>query len=118
MFEVLKKNYEFTNVFRRGKSLYGKELSLHYRRTNRDLNRFGVTTVRNYGNAVKRNRKRRLIREAFRNIEPQCLTAYDIVVMGRISDVESSYDSIYNELEYLLKKAKILNLDSNENNTQ
>ncbi len=110
LFDILKKNYEFTNVFKRGNSLFARELSLHYRKTNREKNRFGVTTVKNYGNVVKKNRKRRLIREAFRKLEPQCLTAYDIVVMGRVSDKESNFNSVYNELEYLLKKAKILDV--------
>ena len=50
-------------------------------------NRFGVVTGKKVGNAVKRNRARRIIREAFRLLDPvlkeKTQKRYDFVFVAR-----------------------------------
>ncbi len=43
----------------------------------------GITTSKKIGNAVERNRSRRVIRAAFRDIFPSVKGGYDIVFVAR-----------------------------------
>ncbi len=45
--------------------------------------RIGITTSKKIGNAVQRNRARRVIREAYRQLAPQISGGYDIVFVAR-----------------------------------
>jgi len=59
------------------------------------LQRIGIITSRRVGNAVKRNRARRLFREIFRHNQKTLPKNYDIVVV-----VRSTFDSAsYGELQ-------------------
>lgn len=49
----------------------------------RGINRVGITTSRKIGIAVKRNRCRRIIREAYRQIEGDLAVGYDFVFVSR-----------------------------------
>ena len=45
--------------------------------------RIGITTGKKLGNAVERNRCRRIIRAAFRQLEGECCGGWDIVFVAR-----------------------------------
>lgn len=118
MLVKLKKNYEFARVFRRGKRRPGRYISLHYRRNNLPYNRVGFTTVRHFGNAVARNRMRRLMREAYRSLAPELSSGYDIILMGIRKDDNSDFRKILTDLERALRKEKILIRDEADTNAE
>lgn len=45
--------------------------------------RLGITTSKKTGNAVKRNRSRRILKEAIKELELNIVTGYDIVLVAR-----------------------------------
>lgn len=49
----------------------------------KNINRIGITTSKKIGNAVKRNRDRRIIREAVRKLEGEMKTGFDFVFVAR-----------------------------------
>ncbi len=67
---VIKKARDFSYLFKKGESVvtYGFVCYIRPRRAGK--NRLGIVTGKKVGNAVKRNRARRIIREAFRLIDP------------------------------------------------
>lgn len=113
---TLKKNYEFANVFRHGKRRPGHYLSLHYRKNRLGYNRFGFTTVKHFGNAVHRNRMRRLLREAMRAYTDNLECGYDIIIMGRLLENPTSFHQIRAELLKLLTKEQLIKQTEELNN--
>ena len=68
---VIKNTRDFSYLFKKGESVvtYGFVCYIKPRRAGK--NRLGIVTGKKVGNAVKRNRARRIIREAFRVIDAQ-----------------------------------------------
>lgn len=108
MSEKLKKRYEFSRVFQRGKRASSRHITLHYRAVKgRRVNRVGYSTARSVGTVVRRNRLKRLLREAWRLLEPELQGGYDIVLLGRGGSQGDlpDYHTIEKELRSLASKA-------------
>ena len=79
--EHLKKKKDIGEVFSRGKRIGCQGAKLFILPNNLSCNRICFTFSRNYGNAVKRNRARRLGREAYRSLSPGLSKGYDLIFM-------------------------------------
>lgn len=77
------KNNEFRRAYARGKS-YVTPLVVVYVVKNRCKEaRVGITTSKKVGNAVQRNRSRRVLREAYRQLADRVKPGYDLVLVAR-----------------------------------
>src|SRR5690625_6407627 len=66
----VKKNSEFQSILRTGKSFANRELVIYYKPKVRQKHfRIGISVGKKIGNAVTRNRIKRLIRESFIQLE-------------------------------------------------
>lgn len=80
---VLNQNKDFRRLYGRGKSRVHPAL-VTYAASNRTGGcRVGITTSKKIGNAVARNRARRVIREAYRALAPRIAGDYDLVFVAR-----------------------------------
>lgn len=68
--------------------------------------RLGITASRKIGNAVERNRARRLIREAFRAVFPELPGALDIVVIVRRPLGERKMQAVLDEWRRALPRIR------------
>ena len=82
-FPVIKENRDFQFLYRKGKSQVHPCLVTYLRKTRRSGVRVGITTGKKVGNAVQRNRCRRIIREAFRQLYPMVSGGWDVVFVAR-----------------------------------
>ncbi|WP_050696953.1 MULTISPECIES: ribonuclease P protein component [Eubacteriales] len=108
MFIAIKENRDFRRIYTKGKS-YVSPIVVTYVLKNRSRNlRAGITTSKKTGNAVLRNRSRRIMREAFRQASPQIKEGYDFILVarGRTPFVKST--DIYRVLMRQLKDAGVL----------
>lgn len=80
---TLKENREFSFLYRKGKSLVTPVVVIYYYKNKRNNIRYGITTGKKIGNAVKRNRARRIIRAAFLQLYPDIKGSYDFVFVAR-----------------------------------
>lgn len=100
----IKKNYEFMRIFKKGKFYVGKYMVLYILKNNLDANRLGITVNKKFGNSVKRNRVRRLVRENYRLYEEFVKNGLDIVIVARNTELLASFFDIKKEMKYLFKK--------------
>ncbi len=77
------RNNDFRRVYSRGKSYVSPVVVLYVLKNRQRVLRVGITTSKKIGNAVQRNRARRVIREAFRPLAPEVHTGYDLVFVAR-----------------------------------
>ena len=82
-FVTLKSNSDFRRLYNRGKAVTDPALVVYYSKNRAGICRIGITTSKKIGNAVERNRSRRVIREAFRRVCPEVSPCYDIVMVAR-----------------------------------
>lgn len=80
---ILKENKDFQRLYRRGKSEVSPILVTYLMKNNSNNLRYGITTGKKVGNAVRRSRARRIIRAAFREVAPSLKKGYDIVFVAR-----------------------------------
>ena len=108
MFQKIRKNIEFLNVYRHGKSYANKYFVMYVLSNKLDENRFGITVSKKVGNSVVRHRITRLIRECIRLQESNILTEYDIVIVARKAAKDKKYQDIESAFLNLCKRQNIL----------
>lgn len=67
-YETLKENTEFVRTYYRGKSTANPALVVYAMKNGAGICRVGITTSKKIGNAVERNRSRRVIRAAYQSV--------------------------------------------------
>ncbi len=77
-FETIKRNNDFKKVYKKGKSQVGKYLVIYTLPNHFKKNKIGITVSKKLGNAVKRNRAKRVIKEAYR-LNLNSFKRFDIV---------------------------------------
>lgn len=83
---TLKRNTDYRRLYARGTSYANPALVTYFMRNRAGICRIGITTSKKIGNAVERNKSRRLIRAAFQNVYNQYgeyLDEYDFVFVAR-----------------------------------
>jgi ribonuclease P protein component len=108
-YESLKNNREFRKVYDNGKSLSNRFLVMFYIKNGLSFNRIGFSTTKKLGNAIIRNRIKRLIKEAFRLNSENIDNGYDIIFLARIRSNTSNYKDIEKSVLNLLKRTKLMN---------
>ena len=81
--QTLKNNYEFRRAYNRGKSYQSPALITYCVRNRLGFCRVGITTSKKIGNAVQRNRARRVIKAAFVSVLPEINKGVDLVFVAR-----------------------------------
>lgn len=118
--KTLKLNYEFKNVFNRGKYLRAHQVIGYVLNNKFVYNRLGLAISAKLCKAVGRNRIKRVIRAAYLDFirEYNLKQGYDIVFIWNknvnIDDI--SYFEVRNDIKYIFKKFELIIEDNDENN--
>lgn len=104
----LKKNEDFQHVFQRGYSVANRQFVVYQVKVDQqETIRFGLSISKKIGNAVMRNRIRRLMKEVLRVESDKCHQDRDVVIIARKPVAEMDYHEIKKSLNHVLKVAKL-----------
>lgn len=104
--ERLTKKGEYKNVFENGHSHRNMDINFYILSTNLQSSRIGIIARKSIGNSVKRNRTKRLIREAFRKNKNILTRSFDIIVIPKSNQKEFTLKSIESSLIKLFNRIK------------
>lgn len=98
--EKLNDNKDFLFLYKKGKFVASRNVVIYFRANGKGFNRLGITAGKKIGNAVCRNRAKRLIRQAYRENEINMPVGVDMVIVARASicSIKSQ------ELSFYMKK--------------
>jgi ribonuclease P protein component len=105
----LTRSTDFKRVRHKGKSYAHPLLVLIEINNQETLTKIGVTAGKSVGNAVKRNRAKRLIRAAAWSLYPQMRSGRDIVLIARKPIIQVKMPLVRDALHQLLRRADLLN---------
>lgn len=70
--------------------------------------RFAIAAGRSIGNAVQRNRAKRILREATRASLEEIKSGWDVVILARKPISNATYSEVLTALHHLLTKANLM----------
>lgn len=104
---TINQNRDFLRIYRTATPFVYPELVVYVRKRKTGACRLGITAGKKVGGAVKRNRAKRVIREAFRRV-CENLRAADIVIVARARTPKIKSTALEGVLKSAFKKAGIL----------
>jgi len=107
--KILNDNRDFLTLYKKGRYVISKVAVVYYRKNKLPYNRLGITAGKKVGNAVCRNRAKRIIRQAYRENELNMPIGYDFVIVARSSTGNGRVKST--EVSQFLKKCVIKEIE-------
>ena len=104
----IKKSEDIEKVLK-NKSSVGNKNYIIYIMKNSEAKHFrlAMSVSKKLGNAVVRNRQKRLIKQVFNQYKDR-ICSYEIFVIARNNSVNLTYEEVENNIIYLLKKNNVL----------
>ena len=107
----LRKTGDFNAVYKRGRSYVHPAMVVYVLRRDESTTRIGFSISKKLGGAVTRNRIKRRLREASRDIVSRLIPGTDAIVVARSAIAESSVAEIAAVIEDQLRRANALLID-------
>ena len=106
---TLRNQSDFNRVYNKGKSVGSKFVVVLFNKNNLDYSRAAFVASKKVGNSVCRNRARRLMRAAYRNIQAKFANGYDIVFVARAGITETNESEVEKSMFGAVRAAGLLN---------
>ena len=105
---VLRKDADFDNVYKRGRSVGERYVVVFYIKNHRDINRTCFLASKKVGNSVRRNRARRLMRESYRLFKDRLPAGYDVIIIARNTITGRTFFEVDKSIKRAFSKAGLL----------
>lgn len=107
-FKAINKNKEFLRGYKKGQSFVDGLVVTYVIKNRFGYSRVGITASKKVGNAVKRNRAKRIMRESLRNLPIDLTKGVDIILVARGKTPYAKQANVQKQLESHLKKAGLI----------
>jgi ribonuclease P protein component len=104
----IKENKDFQTVFQKGISTANRQFVVYVLEKDQTHFRIGLSVSKKIGNAVTRNRIKRLIRQFFLEHHNDLAQDKDYIIIARKPTAEMDYYEVTSSLRHVLKLAKVL----------
>ncbi|HWO54704.1 ribonuclease P protein component [Paenibacillus sp. JTLBN-2024] len=105
----LRNRADFSRVYRHGKSFANHQFVVYwFRKKEVEKFRVGISVSKKVGNAVVRNRMRRLVKEIVRHHEDRLIEHVDLVFIVRKGALDLPYKDLEKCVLHVLRKASLL----------
>ncbi len=104
----IKKNKEFQQIFRKGKSFANRQFIVYVLKSEQTEFRLGLSVSKKVGNAVARNRIKRYVRQTFLELKDELLPNADYIIIARPQAATLDFHESKKSLEHVLKIARAL----------
>src|SRR5262245_62957943 len=101
--ERIRRRAEYQQIYERGVRTQCRYLTLFTLSNNLPVGRLGIAATRKLGDAVERNRAKRLIREVFRR--NKLAPGFDIVVIPKRELLDASLTALETEFRLILERS-------------
>ncbi len=105
--EVLRGDKDFNAVYKKGKSVGDRYVVIFYKRNGLDYNRIAFLASKKVGNAVTRNRARRLMKESVRTTDPIDKEGYDIIFIARKTIAGAGQNDVNRSIGNALRRTEL-----------
>lgn len=105
--ERLHKRKEFQKVFDEGTVFRNEQIKVFALLNNSQVSRLGLVVGRKFGNAVKRNRFKRIFREAYRLNKNLLKRRVDLLILPRSGLTDLSLKSVEENFKNLLTQINL-----------
>ncbi|HHX92398.1 MAG TPA: ribonuclease P protein component [Clostridiales bacterium] len=106
--DVLRKDEDFADIYRKRKSAAGKYVVVFYRKNQLPYNRQAFLASKKVGKSVQRNRARRLMKESYRQMKHLLPTGWDFIFIARHTILDTKCEDVRKSMEAALKRTGIL----------
>ena len=103
-FEIVKEHYEFDNIINKGKSIGNKVFSIYFLNHDEEYPKFGIAVGKKIGNAVTRNKYKRIIRNIVDNNKLLFKKDYDYIIIIKRKCLDLSFKELNDNLSELVKE--------------
>ena len=100
----LKKQSDFQKIFKKGRRVFSSSLTMLV--VPYSTMRMGISIGKKHGKSVQRNRIKRLLREAFREVQGEIKGKYSIILVPKVAE-EYSFKRYKDHLQCMIKKEKL-----------
>ena len=105
---MLSRLQEFSAIQEHGTNRSTNLVTARFLQTNLDTTRFGLATSRRLGGAVARNRVRRRLREALREMAVSFRPGWDVLIIARPAIVDADHSALVEALRRTLERGGVL----------
>ena len=105
----LKKEKDFELVFKKGKRVFSRSLTMIYLPAN--STKVGFCVSKKHGKSVQRNRIKRLLRESFRSFFPNFGENFFFVFIPKVNDMYS-VEQFKKDMAFMLEKNQLIKKDA------
>ncbi len=107
-FKAISQNRDFKRGYKKGESYISPLVVCYVIKNRYNHLRIGITASKKIGNAVRRNRARRLIRESVRLLNLDKNKGYDLIFVARSKTTYSNMQNVQRDIKNHLIKAGII----------